>query len=159
MRKILGTISLSLIVLLLGLSIGCGGGTIHMPEITGGTIESSGASGEAGFVIAETPAGEEVNIIITAMDDKPADENLLEFVITTATDDARAKGEEDSFDITNASQQSLPHEPTLIIYTSTKSGDRVYAGWYCNVNKELFIVSIAGTDASFIPDIKCHQTE
>ena len=159
MHRIFWIFIISLIVLSLACSSGCGA-RLELPEIPeGAEVESSGASERAGFLIAETPEGEKVNIIVTAMDEAPSKDNLLMYIVTTATDDARSQGEEASFDITNASQEAEPHDPTIIIYTSTQSGNKIYAGWYCDIEKELFIVSLSGSDSSFIQSIKCHSTE
>jgi len=155
LRRIFCTISLSLIILSLGFSIGCAGKDELPVIVEGGEVESSGAAEKTGYVLAETSEGEEASIIVTAMDKRPSEDDLLMFIITTATEDARSLGEEDSFKITDASKETEPYDPTIIICTETESGEKVYAGSYCDAGKKLLIVSLSGSDSDFIQNIKC----
>jgi len=130
---------------------------IGLPQVTGGmVVEESGATDKTGFVVAETVEGEKTSVIVTTMDKPPTEDDLLMYIITSATDDARSQGEEESFEITRALKETEPHDPTIILHISTNSAEKVYAGWFCNIEKKLLIASLSSSDSSFIHDIKCH---
>lgn len=159
---------LSLAVFISGCSCGAGEregeekGTIEsreigLPQMAGSmVVEESGATEKTGFVVAETAEGEKTSVIVTAMDKPPTEDDLLMYIVTTATDDARSRGEKKRFEITGASKETEPHDPTIVLHTSTDSGKKVYAGWFCTKEKKLLIASLSGSNSSFIHDIKCH---
>lgn len=155
MRRVFLLFILGIVVV----SLGCMEKTVLEPPVTleGAKVESKGASEEVSFTVAETSEGENANIITTILDSPPSEDDLLMGVITMARTDACSKGEEDSFNITGASRETKPHDPTIIIYTRTQSGEKTYASWYFDIKGILVTASVSGSDPSFVQRIKCHS--
>jgi len=166
MMRIAGSIIISIMVIASVFLAGCGCDDEEAPAVNtavkvlpdigdNASVEESGGSDDVGYLVARTDDGEHVNMVAITMDSPPSEDDLIMAVITSASEDARASGEEASFEITEASLATQPADPTIVVLVATESGEKVYAGWYCHADRSLVITSSTGDNLSFAANIEC----